>query len=145
MDQSDPANTHVGPSAISQVISALEKYRSLHQRDPCYQACPESHQKLRDHTDIKLVERAARATEPQRQVESQELKANGAISRMFLFISNLFAWLTYNIHRNIFPRSITRMLIAASIRSRKRSTENSSCTPRLSHGSIINQHGTPRQ
>ena len=62
-------------------MSALESYRFHHQRDPIYQECPESHQPLRQNSDIRLIERGCQASEPKRQAESQQMKADGVISR----------------------------------------------------------------
>jgi len=71
----------VGPSTIKQIISALEYYRFHHQRDPIYQECPDSHLPLRQNADIRLIERGCQASEPKRQEESQQMKADGVISR----------------------------------------------------------------
>jgi hypothetical protein len=71
----------VGPSTIKQIVSALESYRFHHQRDPIYQECAEAHHPLRQNADISLVERACQASEPKRQAESQQMKADGVISR----------------------------------------------------------------
>ncbi|KAJ3492579.1 hypothetical protein NLJ89_g11203 [Agrocybe chaxingu] len=73
-------NCRVGSSSVKQTINALEHYRHHHQRDPAYKGCPESHTRLRDHPDITQIERAARASEPERQADSQEMKAKGQMS-----------------------------------------------------------------
>lgn len=80
----------MGPLTIKQIVSALESYRFHHQHDAIYQECAEAHQPLRQNADISLVERACQASEPKRQAESQQMKADGVISRALTIQSSIF-------------------------------------------------------
>ena len=58
----------------------LEQWRCSHQHEDIYRQCPESHLKLCNDHQIKTFEIGARAADPERIAESQELKANGVLN-----------------------------------------------------------------
>jgi len=78
--------SRIGRSSLSQCLSALEQWRFNHQHEEIYKRCPESHVKLRDDHRIKTIETGARATEPERVAESQELKAYGVLNGALFFL-----------------------------------------------------------
>lgn len=76
-DGTEITNSRVGEQSIKQCISALEHHRFNHQHQEIYQNCPASHLPLRGDNRITTFEKNARASEPERLAESQELRVAG--------------------------------------------------------------------
>ncbi|PPR07313.1 hypothetical protein CVT24_007514 [Panaeolus cyanescens] len=125
-DGKDIPNTRVGRSSIQQTISALQNYRSDHQRDEDYRNCPESHISLRDNIEIREIERSAKADEPERQKESQEMKAQGVANQTFTtdelilmsndHLTNPNGRAKVNIHSSIRDRAMLLFTTAMALR-----------------------------